>query len=431
MKVLFITHPRISHIKPILGLIYSIQSFGRDIEVYVITSAEYKYLFNENVIVKPVVYEEKPFQNVVQKESVDIIKMDEKEKNSYFFEQMEKNFENFIFETPNVRNTILDLISEIEPEIILRDSIETVGLEFCYHNEGVKLVTYVTNNIYTFDYLCEDTNRFKLYFGMKEIPTLLIRLILPEIRNYLESAFSSFQSKYKYPFLYFFYNRNPKEELIINFSTSCFYPQNFLKEGVVTCLPHNDYVDYSLEEDEKIFVQSNQGKKIVYICCGSYIQLPKKYFEDYIDIFLKFGFILVVSTNYYSNDDFTYDKNKVLIKKRVNQNFILRNSYIVVSSGGHNTILEAIKHAVPILVDPQVNEQILNGLLIEENLYGLTFESSRDTELDKLTIISLLISHYSLFKDRIVKGQFKLLSELEELEEKNKYIVQKILKGRI
>lgn len=414
MKVVWIPHPRGSHIQPIFNLVKTL-SEQKNIELNIITNNEYSKIFaNLNIVINIVNFDEKnvDYDNTNDLSNLENITNDQLD--TFLCEKMVKVYADYIFETHDTRNEIKNVLENLNPDLIIRDSIDTAALDYAKSN-NIPLISYVTNNIYTFEYICESTQRFQLYYGLDEAPTLLIRLFQEKTKNILLNAFDIFKEKENMRPLYFFYNREPKEDIVIACTSKSFIPDLNNCNYLINTRGIDDfsYKQKNIDNDEINFIKKNKGN-IVYIACGSYMQLPLDYYNEYIGFLLKNNYAVVVSTNYYTRDDFKFVSDKLLVKLHVNQKFILDNSILFISSGGQSSIMESIYYQVPLFIDPQVNEQILNGCLIEEKLIGLTAVNMRNIEMSKIALLTILLEYYSTFKKNIVDVSNVLKKEVAD-----------------
>ena len=81
--------------------------------------------------------------------------------------------------------------------------------------------------------------------------------------------------------------------------------------------------------------------------------------------------------------------NNIYISSFISQKFILSKTDVFITSGGHNSILEAIYYKVPMLITPISSEQRMNGLLLEElgigeTTYSLNKNASISSQINKL-----------------------------------------------
>ena len=95
-------------------------------------------------------------------------------------------------------------------------------------------------------------------------------------------------------------------------------------------------------------------------------------------------------------------KNDVLVKKKIPQLYVLKHSYLFITSGGMNSIKEAIYYKIPMIIFPISSEQRLNGLIVEKLKIGIStykipspFEYL-DTKLDRILIGNLKNNYTNL-----------------------------------
>ena len=70
--------------------------------------------------------------------------------------------------------------------------------------------------------------------------------------------------------------------------------------------------------------------------------------------------------------------NNIYISSFIPQKFILSKTDVFITSGGHNSILEAIYYKVPMLITPISSEQRLNEISNDLRNKNNNFKSMRD-----------------------------------------------------
>lgn len=123
-----------------------------------------------------------------------------------------------------------------------------------------------------------------------------------------------------------------------------------------------------------------QGKKVVYISLGTVVsagQLP--FYRSCIEAFREMDLLVVLSTG-------QFDELQAL--EPIPPNFIVRTyapqpllmpyTHVFISHGGMNSIHDALRHEVPLLVIPQTFEQTINAIRVQELGAGISWWKKKD-----------------------------------------------------
>ena len=177
------------------------------------------------------------------------------------------------------------------------------------------------------------------------------------------------KSIYVKPFLQF----DPNENLNIIFSPKFLQPEeSYFSDKKYLLLLNNSYpIEPIISEDLKSFICNNEN--IIYISTGSYFEQDIKYYEILINYLISFNYRCIISGKKNTESIRNLLKRKgieklVYVSDFLPQKYILseENVRIFITSGGFNSILEAIHFKKPMLVLPITSEQRLNGKIIDD-----------------------------------------------------------------
>ena len=169
---------------------------------------------------------------------------------------------------------------------------------------------------------------------------------------------------------------DPAEEFNLIFSTEKLQPDYFDKDGIYEII-YPLCTRFEIEKNipkrlEKFIDDSNKyGKKIVYIATGSMMSDNQNYYINFADFLIKNNLRVIISLSYNINivKEKLIDKgliDDVYIDTFIPQKYVLSKSALFLTSGGQNSILEAMFYKVPMLINPITSEQRMNAVWLEE-----------------------------------------------------------------
>jgi MGT family glycosyltransferase len=122
---------------------------------------------------------------------------------------------------------------------------------------------------------------------------------------------------------------------------------------------------------EKVFVK---GKKIIYISLGTIYNEDYGFYNAYIDAFRDTDFqVFMAIGNSVKLEQLKDIPNNFYVKEYLPQLQILQKSNLFISHGGMNSINESCYYGTPMLFFPQMLEQKINALRIEELGAGIVY----------------------------------------------------------
>ncbi len=156
---------------------------------------------------------------------------------------------------------------------------------------------------------------------------------------------------------------------IVNTIAEAEYPRKVTKDALSFCGPH-------VPSDTTVIPHflKNVKKKIVYVSLGTVFNKQPKLFVRIIDSIPPDQYKIVVSAGAsfkYLNTK--YRSTDIIIRKFVNQIVLLKAANIFITHGGKNSINEALKLGVPMILFPAGGEQEYNANLVEFLKAGINF----------------------------------------------------------
>lgn len=373
-NILLFTLCRYSHVIPLKELICELV---RNYNVYMLSSVAYKHIIEEY----KATFIEYPF---------DTEKMIHKREYAYYDEQKKKLYAEGKYEEaikayfksdalimmniiPDNVQKIENILDEYQIDIIFRDAAEVYGWYISNHKK-IKTIGYITNNLYSENYFKPDlVGRYTLFYKCIGFEKIIGDNFYINIVNYLKKVYKEValetKSIYVKPFLQF----DPNENLNIIFSPKFLQPEeSYFSDKKYLLLLNNSYpIEPIISEDLKSFIYNNEN--IIYISTGSYFEQDIKYYEILINYLISFNYRCIISGKKNTESIRNLLKRKgieklVYVSDFLPQKYILseENVRIFITSGGFNSILEAIHFKKPMLVLPITSEQRLNGKIIDD-----------------------------------------------------------------
>jgi MGT family glycosyltransferase len=175
----------------------------------------------------------------------------------------------------------------------------------------------------------------------------------------------------------FFLNPNSKFLNIITTIKEAEFPRNNLDETVYFAGPCLHGMAFDKPHIEKI-------KRIIYISLGTFFDKQPELFDLMIDLCKsQDAEIIVTAGKSYKILREKYKNHNVTVYEYVAQSEILKKADLFLTHGGRNSIIEALKYGVPMIVFPPASENEYNAKLIEYLGCGRMIENINATEINK------------------------------------------------
>lgn len=416
MKFLIIASSPYSHILPLRCLADKLNSY-EDSLVYCMSVKE-----NENMItefgMKFIEYPDgiKPVStgrvdiNELMSKTIEYWNKDEIENGYNYF--IEKDIESLYDITYEQIEKMIYVIESLKIDVIVRDAIDKFG-NYIAKKLDIPIIGYITHNLYSKNFFELEPNYLYPIFLNTLIDNRLNKLpkdYFEKYRNKCEFLYDKFAKKYgpfKIPTLHQF---DPLNNLSIIFSTNFLQPKQSLYADRQYMIIYPDITEHENEEiPEKLEKFLKAYEKVIYISSGSITTQSTKYYIDFINALSQGKYGIVISAgiqNDILNDYVIKNRldDKVYIGKWVPQRYMLSKSALFISSGGQNSILEAMYYKVPMLITPMSSEQRINGVIVERLGIGYTTYNIRSKNLT----IGRMINN--LLNDKNVRDKLEILS---------------------
>ena len=413
MRIVFFTSYSVSHIIPIKGLIRYLKDNNFDIVCFV-HSKNVAYCIENDIpyIEYPNNYWNKKHYKEAKEKSKKVKKYEEKKDfiKTYnaFLEEDAIGIYNYY---DDVAKYIENLIDNFQPDIVFRDSTDIYWMKLKKKEKylHIKTIGYITNNLYSWDFLLNSYDYIlPVFLGIIHFLPIIPNDYLIDFKNNIENIYKNISIELKEDYIRPFYQYDPKEKLNIVFSQKILQPHYNNRNDIIILPP--SISDFKIENNISTDIQEYcKSDNLIYISTGSFMSREIDYYKEILTVINnkldKFKIIISggkATDKIQSLIDNMNLKNDVLVKKKIPQLYVLKHSYLFITSGGMNSIKEAIYYKIPMIIFPISSEQRLNGLIVEKLKIGIStykipspFEYL-DTKLDRILIGNLKNNYTNL-----------------------------------
>jgi UDP:flavonoid glycosyltransferase YjiC (YdhE family) len=419
-KIMFFLHPRISHINPIKKIITRLSIKN---EVIIVTdeviSDFVNVSFPGNIRIYFTHYGNEDFY---KKATSSYVTPDQIIDNWSLFFKMQANY------NKTTNNKIHSIIVKYDPDVIIRDSMD-IHSYLAAKKLNIPNLTFLTNNLFSLDFLFQDIQNFQLYFGLEKEPTLPLNITKKIQKKQLLDGFRKFKKESGLEnSVYPFFQQAPIEDHTIICTSRLLQPENENSTYYLLPKDQTSFTDEVLPQKKlEEFLHTDKTK--VYIATGSYMVFGTEYYTDTIDFFLRKKCRVLLSIQGPTIQvlkEIYIKKPNVFISDFLPQNYVLKYVDLFVSSGGLNSIYESIYHQTPMLIRPETGEQALNGSIIEKLGIGITTCNCRNYNFSLSDYLNLSFYFLEIYKENIINVSQELIQEVIEYPEIEDKIIKKI-----
>ena len=284
------------------------------------------------------------------------------------------------------------IIKKYKVDLIYRDAVEKHAY-ILSKKMNIKCIGYITHNLYSLDFFEQNPeNLFRVFMNCKNFYQISDGFfkkyyhILEQLNNVEKLGMTEFNMLPLHQF-------DPREKFNIIFSTKLLQPKYYGKNYKII-YPSIDrfLIEENIPKKLKNFIDKahEMNRKIVYISTGSILSNNIDYYVNFANFFTANNICVVISLKH--NLERTkaileelIEKDMVYIEEFVPQKYILKNSSLFVSSGGQNSIIEAMYYKVPMLINPMTSEQRINGVWLDSlKLVKTSYKLEGDNKIGKL-----------------------------------------------
>jgi len=380
MRVVFFSGFAISHLIPLKSTILFLKKNNYD--VYVFATKNNKY-FIKKMGAKYIEYPEDYWNPLLDKESKKYNEIIEENYKNKDFEKMlyyilKKDAMLAFNHNLNSMDWIRKKIINLMPNIIFRDSTDIYWNYLKYEFSNIKTIGYITNNLYNWNYFKKNKLEFSYFLGIADVLQYLPDDYLDKFDQVIKEIYQEIIKEYHTLPLepYFQYDPNETFNLIYTIDSmqpNCFDSKRYmLVESNKEDMLFKDTIDNNLVD----FIGNS---KTIYVSNGSFISRNIDYYKFIINHTKNFdSYKVIISAGNNNEEVKKYVKDNKLdhiffVNKFIPQKYVLNNNCsLFITSGGINSIKEAIFYKVPMFVIPVSCEQRLNGLIIEKKGIGYT-----------------------------------------------------------
>lgn len=297
---------------------------------------------------------------------------------------IEKDIESVFDITKKQIDYLCKIVRSYNIEIIFRDAVDKLG-RFVAEKMKLCCIGYMTHNMYSKKYFERNANDlYAVFMNAKWRLNQLPQNYFLNLRSRAEAFYNKFGEK-SFP-VYTHHQLDPMSDFTIIFSSESLQPkQSFYEDRkylIIKPLSSRFNIEFNIDEKLEGFIKSYP--RIIYISSGSFVTQSYHYYKNFIKVFSEYDIGIVVSAGKFNAPLSKYIKDNnivnVYISDFIPQKYVLSHTDVFISSGGQNSILEAIYYKVPMLITPMTSEQRMNGLLIKELGIGETTYSLNNNE---------------------------------------------------
>lgn len=305
----------------------------------------------------------------------------------------EKDIESVFDITLKQIDYICEIVEKFNINLMFRDAVDKLG-RLVADKMNIKCIGYMTHNIYSKRYFEQNPNDlYAVFMNAKWRIKNLPNEYFLDLRERAEKLYKKYGEK-NFP-IYTHHQLDPMTEFTLIFSSEKFQPVSSFYENRKYLIIKPEKSVFKIEEniDDKLIKFIESYKKIIYISSGSFVTQSYYYYKNFVNALSKFNIGVVMAVGKFSEPLNNYIRenkiNNIYISSFIPQKFILSKTDVFITSGGHNSILEAIYYKVPMLITPISSEQRMNGLLLEElgigeTTYSLNKNASISSQINKL-----------------------------------------------
>lgn len=310
-------------------------------------------------------------------------------KKQFTIEKIKKNYLRWINDYKNKGNIFLSIVEKLHPDYIIYDAHARWG-RFVASNLGLPALSIQTSVAANAKMCTDNFDFFARYFLKAEKHLLKESFSLKlHLENYLKkiclinhiqdfSLVDGYGCQSHRNILWGRKELQPFSEYFTGekyFFYSC-YKRDFDNENLLSC------------------------RSVIYICLGSVLCNcgdSWKFYNDCISALkgLK-NYTIVISAG--ENVDKVMKDKRVIVKKNIDQQRLLKRVALCINHGGKNTIEECIDNEVPMLVYPYSNDQFINAFMVEKRGFGRKLNNIEEKEIRRLA--NEILTEYS-YKKRI------------------------------
>ena len=412
MRILYFTGYASSHIIPLISTIKYL-SLQKNVEILLYVTEKNKPICQElnlTYIVYPEHYwdaklkeESKKYDNLINEE----YKKRNFDKMLYYIYKQDAMLA-FNYDLSSLKE-IKQEIERVAPDVVFRDSTDIYWkyLEKTFPN--IKTIGYITNNLYSIDYLNKNKDMLSYYLGVNDILHLISDSFLDHYWDYINRIYDDIQKDYNVLPINPHFQFDPNEDNNIIYTLDFLQPMDaHLEKKSILIGPSEENFILETEIPTSLisFIADNQ---IIYLSSGSFISRNLEFYKFILPKLIKLNYKIVISAGntadelkaYCSSCNYT---SNVYVDNKIPQKYVLTKAVCFISSGGMNSIKEAIYYKVPMFIIPISCEQRLNGILLQKMNIGKT------SMWNKAYLMNFSDTIRDLINDKKIKNNLLVLS---------------------
>jgi len=155
---------------------------------------------------------------------------------------------------------------------------------------------------------------------------------------------------------------------------------------------------YQRQEKADFLDKLNKNKKTIYISMGTIYNDNASFYSDCINMFAKTNYQVIISLGHRLTDkDLKEIPSNIIVKNYVPQLDVLKKVDLFITHAGLNSISESLLYGVPMILIPQMYEQVLNAYRVQELGAGIYLKQKQVNPENILRTVDKVINTKSYY----------------------------------
>src|SRR6185437_4692246 len=155
---------------------------------------------------------------------------------------------------------------------------------------------------------------------------------------------------------------------------------------------------YPREDKAEFLKKLDKNKKLIYISMGTIFNDNVKFFRQCVTLFEKTEYQVVITLGHrLTEKDLPPIPSNIIVQKYVPQLEVLKRADLFINHAGMNGVSESLWYGVPMILIPQMYEQVFNAFRVQELGAGIYLKQSQATPVKILECVNKIISTESYY----------------------------------
>ena len=295
MRIIFFSGYAISHLIPLKSTILFLKKHS--FEIYIFGTEKNKW-FADELKIKYIVYPNEYWKPVLTNEANkldDVINRFHNDNNytSMIYNILKKDAMLAFNHNEDVIELIKKEVNKISPQIVFRDSTDIYWDILKKDFSNIKTIGYITNNLYSWDYLYSHKKYFTYFLGIPDLIDKLPANYIDDFMNIITDIYNEIQKEFFTKSLKPYFQYDPSEDFNLIYSSHCLQPPE--------CYDINKYAIVEPEQNEMMLENKIDTELITFIDDTEYIYISTgSFISRDIEFYRLIYFVYsIVFLNYY------------------------------------------------------------------------------------------------------------------------------------